>query len=132
MHIYVRMLLNQQGGFVQSRKLSVCRVCTSAMAIVSRSFDSLRIYVGSFTWGPFVKLSRSTVLGLLGRIEIGQLVVKDCDGTGTICGGPGDKDGSPQTELKVLKEAFWVRVMLFADMVGGPNCLQGIRLGAQP
>ncbi|KAL2050226.1 hypothetical protein ABVK25_009587 [Lepraria finkii] len=86
------------------------------MAIVSRSFDSLRIYVSSFTWRPLVKLSRSTVLGLLGRIEIGQLVVNDCDGTGTIFGGSGDKDGSPQTELKVLKEAFWVRVMLFADM----------------
>ena len=110
----------------------MCSVCTSAMAIVSRSFDSLRIYVSSFTWRPLVKLSRSTVLGLLGRIEIGQLVVKDCDGTGTICGGSGDKDGSPQTELKVLKEAFWVRVMLFADMVGGLNYLQGIRLGVQP
>ncbi|KAL2039930.1 hypothetical protein N7G274_007333 [Stereocaulon virgatum] len=95
------------------------------MAIVSRSLDSLRNYVGSFTWGPFVKISRSAVLGLLGRIEIGQLVVKDCDGTGTICGEAGEKDGSPQTELKVLKEAFWVRVMLFADMGFAESFLLG-------
>ena len=88
------------------------------MAIVSRTFDSLRSYLGSFTWGPFVKLSRATVLGLLSRIEVGQLVVRDCDGTVTICGKPGIKDGSPRTELRVAKEAFWVRVMLFADMVG--------------
>ena len=88
------------------------------MAILARSFDSLRIYVGSFTWGPFVNLSRSVVLGLLSRVEVGQLIVKDSDGTVTICGSPGIKDGSPRTELKVLKEAFWVRVLLFADMVG--------------
>lgn len=88
------------------------------MAIVTRSFDSLRSYVGNFTWGPFVTLSRRTVLGLLGRIEEGQLVVRDSDGTVTICGKSEIKDGSPRTELKVLKEAFWVRVMLFADMVG--------------
>ena len=87
------------------------------MAIISKPFDSLRSYVGSFTWGPFVTISRSTILGLLGRIQVGQLVVEDCDGTTTICGGLGGKAGSPHTELKVLKEAFWVRVMLFADMV---------------
>lgn len=87
------------------------------MAIVSRAFDTLRSYTGSFTWGPFVKLSRSTVLGLLSRIEVGQLVIRDSDGTVTICGQPGIKDGSPRTELRVSKEAFWVRVMLFADMV---------------
>ena len=88
------------------------------MAIVSRTFDSLRSYLGSFTWDPFVKLSRSTVLALLSRIDVGQLVVRDTDGTVTICGNPGIKDGSPRTELRILKEAFWVRVMLFADMVG--------------
>lgn len=88
------------------------------MAIVSRTFDSLRSYLGSFTWDPFVKISRSTVLGLLNRIEVGQLVVRDSDGTVTICGQPGIKDASPRTELRVVKEAFWVRVMLFADMVG--------------
>ncbi len=88
------------------------------MAIVARTFDSLRSYLGSFTWGPFVNLSRSTVLGLLSRIEVGQLVVRDSDGTVTICGQPGSEDASPRTELRVSKEAFWVRVMLFADMVG--------------
>ena len=87
------------------------------MAIVARGFDSLRSYLGSFTWDPFVKLSRSTVLGLLGRIEVGQLVVIDSDGSVTICGQPAVEDASPRTELRVSKEAFWVRVMLFADMV---------------
>ena len=87
------------------------------MAVVTRTFDSLRSYIGSFTWGPIVHISRRTVLGLLSRIVVGQLVVVDCDGTTTLCGQLGKKDGSSRTELKVLKEAFWVRVMLFADMV---------------
>lgn len=56
-------------------------------------------------------------MGVLSRIETGQLVVTDCDGTVTVCGAPGGKDGAPRTELKVVKEAFWVRVLLFADMV---------------
>lgn len=88
------------------------------MAIFSQTFDSLRSYVGSFTWAPFLKFSRSTVLGLLSKVEIGQLVVKDSDGKVTFCGPAGANDGAPRTELRVLKEAFWVRVMLFADMVG--------------
>ena len=78
----------------------------------------MRSYLGSFTWGPFVKLSRSTVLGLLSRIEVGQLVLRDSDGAVTMCGQSGIEAASPHTELRVLKEAFWVRVMLFADMVG--------------
>ncbi len=88
------------------------------MAILTRSLGSLRTYMGSFTWGPLVQFSRSTVLGALNRIEVGLLIVTDSDGTVTVCGHPGIKDGSPRTELKVLKEAFWVRAMLFADMVG--------------
>ena len=90
------------------------------MAIISSAFNSLRSYLDSFTRGPFVKLSRSTVLGLLSRIEVGQLVLKDSDGAVTICGQSGIEDACPHTELRVLKEAFWVRVMLFADMVGDP------------
>ncbi len=98
------------------------------MAIVSRTFDSLRCYLGSLTWAPFVRLSRSTVLGLLRQIEIGQLVVRDSDGTVTICGNPVEKDASPQAELRVLKEAFWIRVMLFADMVGNLIFAMELRL----
>ena len=85
-------------------------------AVIS-SFDALRGYAGSVSWGPLVTFSRNQVLSLLRRIEIGQLVVTDKNGTVTICGSPAPKDGTPKTELKVHKEAFWVRLLLFADMV---------------
>lgn len=57
------------------------------------------------------------MLGLLQRVEIGQLVVTDSDGAVFACGQAPAKGNWPKTELKVLKETFWVRVMLFTDMV---------------
>lgn len=85
---------------------------------ISKSFDVVRSYAGSLTWAPVVNLSRSSVLSLLRKVKIGQLVIVDTDGTVTICGSPKPKDGSTRTELKVSSEAFWVRLLLFADMVG--------------
>ena len=82
--------------------------------------DSFRSYFGSLTWTPFVAFSKTALLSQFSKIEVGQLVVKDESGKVTICGAPEIKDGSPRTELQVLKEAFWVRGVLFADMVSGP------------
>ena len=89
------------------------------MAILAQSFDSVSSYLASFTWAPLVNLSRSRVLDSLKQIEFGQLIVRDSEGMMTICGRACSNDGFPRSELMVLKEAFWVRVLLFADMVGG-------------
>ena len=89
----------------------------NGMAALTYTLDTMRSYAGAFTWEPLVRFSRSTILRLLKRIAVGQLVVRDSDGLLTVCGTPQVKDGSPRTELRVLKETFWVRVFLFADMV---------------
>ena len=96
------------------------------MAIVSRSFDSLRTYAGSVAWGPIVRFSRGVILGLLRRIEVGQILVYDSDGAVVVCGNAGEEGDGPKTELKVSKETFWVRALLFADMVRalGPMWMQ--------
>ncbi|KAL8670538.1 MAG: hypothetical protein Q9168_004935 [Polycauliona sp. 1 TL-2023] len=86
------------------------------MAMVTRSFDTARGYLSSFTWAPFVRLSRAAVLSVLGRVEVGHILIIDNDGSETVCGERWPKDGVPKTELKVLKDAFWVRLLLFADM----------------
>ncbi|MCJ1477693.1 hypothetical protein MMC13_006366 [Lambiella insularis] len=83
---------------------------------INGTVDTVRTYAGSWTWAPFLSLSRSAVLSLLRRVQAGQLVVTDTTGVVTICGSPKPKDGSPRTELRVLKDAFWVRLLLFADM----------------
>ncbi|KAI4206722.1 MAG: hypothetical protein LQ346_000911 [Caloplaca aetnensis] len=86
------------------------------MAVVARSFDAARSYLGSISWSPLVRLSRAAVLNLLARVEIGHIAIVDSDGSETICGERWSKEGVPSTELRVLKEAFWVRLLLFADM----------------
>lgn len=87
------------------------------MAVLTNSFDALRTYAGSLAWSPLVRFSRGAVLGLLRRIAVGQVVITDSDGAVTVCGAPKVNEGTPKTELKVLKETFWVRAFLFADMV---------------
>jgi len=64
-----------------------------------------------------VNFSRNQVLSLLSRIEMGQLIVTDIDGSVTTYGSSRPKEGFTKTEFKVLRETFWVRLLLFADMV---------------
>lgn len=87
------------------------------MTIISRIFESWRTSVGYITWDPLVRFSRSTVLAILSRIESGRIVVVDSDGTATNCGELGENRTEPSAELKVVKDSFWLRVLLFADMV---------------
>ena len=83
-------------------------------------FHALQQYAATWTWGPLVQLSRATVLSLLKSIRIGQLVVEDENGELIICGGnhgtPKER-ATPRTELQIHNEVFWVRLLLFADMV---------------
>ena len=78
---------------------------------------SARQYATSLTWAPLVQLSRTTILAIFSKIAVGQLKIIDADGRVTICGQLGTSVEGPQTELRVHKETFWVRMLLFADMV---------------
>jgi cyclopropane-fatty-acyl-phospholipid synthase len=91
----------------------------AVLSIATAAFDALRGYAGSLAWGPLVGISRTATLSLLGRIEKGTLVIKESDGRETVCGSPSSPKGSkpPRTELMVHRESFWVRLLLFADMV---------------
>jgi hypothetical protein len=89
--------------------------------IVTATLDSLRSYAGSVAWGPLVRTSRAAILSLLSGIEVGQLAVREKDGSETICGKSGNgREPWPVTRLNILREAFWLRVALFADMVSWP------------
>ncbi|TLD37784.1 cyclopropane-fatty-acyl-phospholipid synthase [Venturia nashicola] len=90
--------------------------------VVSR-FHALRTYTGSLAWIPLVQFSRNTCLSLLSRIQIGRLEIIDVDGETYTLGGneiPEAKGGNilttPQVILRVHKDTFWVRLLLFADM----------------
>lgn len=77
-------------------------------------FEGLRRYAGSVAWGPMVDISKSTITSLFQAIEHGQLILVDHKGRRTTYGTAGT---GPSTELQIHKESFWVRMLLFADMV---------------
>lgn len=95
------------------------------MSLTERA-TALVSYAGSFAWPPLLSLSRGASLGLLRKIQIGSLQITDSDGSITICGSPrragetleSEKTvfSTPHTELRVLNDLFWVRLLLFADM----------------
>lgn len=86
--------------------------------------SALASYAGSVAWPPLVSISRAAVLALLKNIQVGSLQITDIDGTLTICGSlrraapDGEKNvyTIPHTELRILNDLFWVRLLLFADM----------------
>jgi cyclopropane-fatty-acyl-phospholipid synthase len=85
--------------------------------ILLSTLDAVRSYTGSFAWGPLIQVSRSAIFSLLKSIEYGQLIVRDTDGTTTVCGRtPKKGEDAPVTTLEVARETFWLRLALFADM----------------
>ena len=86
-------------------------------SLVASALDQARGLVGAFAWGPAVSVSRNMVLALLSRIQRGRLIILENDGTTTICGQTSSDPVEPNVHLRVVREAFWLRLALFADMV---------------
>jgi len=100
-----------------------------------RGSDLLRGALGGVTWGPGLSISKAAVTSMLSRIEFGQLIITD-ETTGQITSygqkiakehwkmsngingvnGRKQAGGVRKVELVIKKEAFWVRLFLFADM----------------
>lgn len=106
---------------------------------LARGADYLRGTLGGMSWGPALTVSRAAVTSLFNKIENGQLVIVDeTTGQTTSYGQKVAKEHSKKTngsngvngvngtkkktglvrrvEIVVKKEAFWVRLFLFADM----------------
>lgn len=84
------------------------------MDVIYSGAQSAKRYAASLAWGPTVQFSRSAILSVLQRVKTGQLRIVDVDRKVTLCGSPDEK--TLATELRIHNEAFWVRVLLFADM----------------
>ncbi|KAE8450390.1 hypothetical protein EG329_006464 [Mollisiaceae sp. DMI_Dod_QoI] len=102
---------------------------------LARGTDMLRGAIGGVSWGPALSISKAAVTSLLSRIEIGQLIISDettgeitkygqkiakehSKKTNSVNGVNGAKKtgGIQKVELTVKREAFWMRLFLFADM----------------
>lgn len=77
---------------------------------------ALRSYVGSLAWNPLVRLSRAVCVSLFKKITNGQLEIID-EGESIICGPAISSTDLPRVTLQVHNDMFWVRLLLFADMV---------------
>ncbi|KAK4698916.1 cyclopropane-fatty-acyl-phospholipid synthase, partial [Phenoliferia sp. Uapishka_3] len=85
----------------------------------------------SNSWGPIVVLARTTIISMMERLERGQLRMITPDGKLYTFGTPAiynaenpnpNKSAPPssadeiRTELRVVNDAFWVRMLLLADL----------------
>lgn len=104
-----------------------------ASYIAQRGGDLIRSTLGSVSWGPALSVSKAAVTSLFSRIENGTLIVIDettgrttsygekiakenSKMTNGVNGTSKKRTGAGKVELVVRKEAFWVRLFLFADM----------------
>lgn len=99
----------------------------------SQWVESARGTVGGFTWGPSVKAAKWAVHSLFSNVEVGTLILLDeVEGTSYVYGeklgakskseklvngeGRSPPGAAPRVEVVVKKSAFWMRLVLFADM----------------
>lgn len=97
----------------------------------SQWVEAARGTVGGVTWGPSLKVAKWAVHSLFSNVKIGTLVLLDeVDGTSHVYGetwggakmpckvvnGEGKLGAAPRVHLVVKKSAFWMRLLLFADM----------------
>lgn len=99
---------------------------------LSRGADLVRAAVGSLTWGPALAVAKPAILSVFGQVDKGTLLLVDEPaGTRHVFGqNLGAKynelasginatrkaDAIPRVELVVKRDAFWMRLFLFADM----------------
>ncbi|KAI1383654.1 cyclopropane-fatty-acyl-phospholipid synthase [Hypoxylon trugodes] len=99
---------------------------------LTRGADVIRGTLGSLTWGPALAIAKPAVLSVFSNIAIGTLLLVDEPaGTRLIYGQKfsskhaeltnGDHsirkaNTIPRVEIRVKDDAFWMRLLLFADM----------------
>ena len=81
------------------------------------SFVALRDASVNAAWTPLVQFSRNVCLSVLSKIQVGQIKVIDVDGNSVTIGEKNDKVVGPECVLNIQKDTFWLRLVLYGDMV---------------
>lgn len=119
---------------------------------LARGFEAARGTIGGLTWGPALTVAKPAIEAVLRQIQIGTLVLVDepagrrlvfgqklssGGGQGPDAGDDGAPPrtngwktgnasaGAPRVELVVKRDAFWMRLLLFADMGFAESFLLG-------
>lgn len=78
------------------------------------AYDSSRNYLVNKSWSPLVNLARNSILSLMKRITVGKLRILTEQGVWEY-GDMVTKD-APCAELRIVNEAFWVRLLMSGDL----------------
>jgi hypothetical protein len=81
------------------------------------SFVALRDAAVNVSWIPLVNGARYMCLSVLSKIQVGQIEIRDADGSITLIGEEGESLSGSRCVLNVHKDTFWLRLALYADMV---------------
>ena len=100
---------------------------------LSRGTEIARETLGSLTWRPALSVAKPAIISVLSQIEIGTLLLTDepagkrhvfgqklgsakVEDLLSATNGVRKATTTPRVELVVKKDAFWMRLFLFADM----------------
>jgi hypothetical protein len=83
---------------------------------IASSALSVLYAVGGAALESLSKVSRTLCISILSNIRKGRFEILDHDGTVYTVGG--DEKSDPSCTLQVHASRFWVRLAIFADMVG--------------
>jgi len=93
------------------------------VSYADRAFHKGKEAVVGRSWGPLVLIARTTIVALMEKIQYGQLRVLttgDIYTFGNPKVGPGvpgvGEDGELKAEIKVVNDAFWVRMLVLCDL----------------
>jgi hypothetical protein len=89
------------------------------MATNSKNFPTVsgpktQIFTYTAPWAYLINICRSLVCSKLGSINTGHLVIEE---TGLAVRQYGTKKNGSVVKMKVLKESFWPRVLIYGAMV---------------
>lgn len=106
---------------------------TAVKRPLARGTEMVRSTLGGLTWGPALSIAKPAILSVFSQIEVGTLLLVDePEGTRYVFGqklsmvkgeelptttsGIRKATAVPRVEVVVKDEAFWMRLLLFADM----------------
>jgi cyclopropane-fatty-acyl-phospholipid synthase len=95
------------------------------LTLADRALGGTRDVLVGQSWGPLVNVARTVIISLMEKISYGQLRVLTPDGIYSF-GQPsvdvndplpgGDGDGKLTAEIRVVNDAFWVRMLILSDL----------------
>ncbi|KAL1924876.1 uncharacterized protein VTP21DRAFT_4530 [Calcarisporiella thermophila] len=91
------------------------------LEFIENGVQTLKDYAVQGSFKPVVNLAKYALCSTMGNIKVGYIRVACSDHIHEF----GDRESDMRVHLKVVSEAFWVRVLLFSDMGFAESYMNG-------